>query len=51
MGREVSDIVNQNQSAGSYEVIFDAGKLTSGIYFYKLQSGSFAETKKMMVIK
>lgn len=51
MGREVSEIVNGNQGAGSYEVVFDASKLTSGIYFYKLQSNGFAETKKMMVIK
>lgn len=51
LGREVTTLVNTKQSAGSYEVEFDASKLTSGVYFYKLQSGSFTETKKMLLIK
>jgi hypothetical protein len=51
IGNEVATLVNEEQSAGSYEVIFSADGLTSGIYFYKLQSGSFVETKKMILLK
>ena len=51
LGREVAKLVDEENSAGSYAVKFDARGLSSGIYFYKLQSGSFLETKKMALIK
>ena len=51
LGREVTTLVNKKQSAGSYEVQFDASNLTSGVYFYQLQSGSFMESKKMLLLK
>lgn len=51
LGRNVSTLVNQTQSPGTYEAIFDASNLTSGIYFYKLETGNYAETKKMMILK
>ena len=51
LGREVATLVNKEQKAGNYEVQFDASALTSGIYFYKLQSGNFVESKKMILIK
>jgi hypothetical protein len=51
LGSEVNVIVNEEQSAGNYEVDFSATSLPSGIYFYKLQAGSFVETKKMMLMK
>ncbi len=51
LGREVATLVNENQKSGAYEVDFDASYLTSGIYFYKLQSGSFVESKKMILMK
>jgi len=51
LGREVATLVNQKQAPGNYSVKFDASKLSSGIYFYKLQSGSFAVTKKMILMK
>jgi hypothetical protein len=51
LGSEVATLVNKEQPAGSYEVNFDASKLSSGIYFYRLQAGSFIDTKKMMLIK
>ena len=51
LGREVATLVNQNQAPGNYSIKFDASKLSSGIYFYKLQSGSFAVTKKMILMK
>jgi hypothetical protein len=51
LGSEVTTLVNKEQPAGSYEVNFDASKLSSGIYFYRLQAGSFIDTKKMVLIK
>ena len=51
LGNEVVTLVNTEQSAGSYEVEFDATGLTSGIYFYKIRSGSFVETRKMILLK
>jgi hypothetical protein len=51
LGNQVATLVEAEQPAGSYEVEFDASQLTSGIYFYKLQAGSFIETKKMILIK
>jgi hypothetical protein len=51
LGREVSTIVNEERSAGSYEFEFNAIALPSGIYFYRLQAGSFVETKKMVLLR
>lgn len=51
MGREVKDLVSGNFAAGSYSVDFNASALASGIYFYKLEAGSFSEVKKMNLIK
>jgi hypothetical protein len=51
LGHEVTTLVNQKQVPGDYSVQFDASKLTSGIYFYRLQSGSFVVTKKMILLK
>ena len=51
LGNEVAVLVNGEQTAGNYEVEFDAAKLSSGIYFYKLVSDSFVETKKMLLMK
>jgi hypothetical protein len=51
LGNEVAVLVNGEQIAGNYEVDFDASKLSSGIYFYKLVSDSFVETKKMLLMK
>jgi hypothetical protein len=51
LGREVATLLNEEKSAGSYEVNFNASILSSGIYFYKLQAGVFVETKKMILIK
>ncbi|OIO20574.1 MAG: hypothetical protein AUJ54_05320 [Ignavibacteria bacterium CG1_02_37_35] len=43
--------MNEEKPAGVYDVTFNASKLSSGIYFYKLQAGSFISTKKMILIK
>ena len=51
LGREVSTLVNTHQESGRYSVNFDASKLSSGMYIYKLTSGSFSEVKKMMLVK
>ncbi|MEP0862683.1 MAG: T9SS type A sorting domain-containing protein, partial [Ignavibacterium sp.] len=51
LGNEVATLVNEEKPAGIYEVEFNASKLSSGIYFYKLQAGSFVETKKMILLK
>jgi photosystem II stability/assembly factor-like uncharacterized protein len=51
LGREVSVLVNQNLVSGKYKVDFDASHLNSGVYFYKLQSESYTETKRMLLIK
>lgn len=51
LGNEASSLVNENKQAGTYEVEFNASNLSSGIYYYTLQSGSFNETKKMILMK
>lgn len=51
IGREVEVLVNQQLHPGTYEVSWDASAYPSGVYYYRLESGSFAETKKMMLIK
>jgi hypothetical protein len=51
LGREVQTLVRARQEAGRYTINFDARHLPSGIYFYRLQSGKFSETKKMTLLK
>jgi len=51
LGREITTLVNAQQNPGNYEVIFDAKDLGSGIYFYKLNAGSFSNTKEMILLK
>jgi len=50
-GRLISTLVNENQVAGNHQVRFDAQNLSSGMYVYRLQSGSFTQTRKMILIK
>lgn len=50
-GKMVASVFNENVKAGSYDVNFDASKLSSGVYFYKIVAGSFVDTKKMMLVK
>ncbi|MBK9334833.1 MAG: T9SS type A sorting domain-containing protein [Ignavibacteria bacterium] len=50
-GREISMPVNQEMTPGSYKVDFDGSSLSSGIYYYTMTGGDFAETKKMMLVK
>jgi hypothetical protein len=51
IGQEIATLVNETIAAGNHNVEFDASNLPSGIYFYKLQAGSFVETKKMILLK
>jgi hypothetical protein len=51
LGQKVAGLVSRELAAGQHELSFDASKLNSGIYFYKLESGSFSATKKMMLVK
>jgi len=51
LGNEVATLVNEEKSAGSYEVKFNASTLSSGIYFYRLTIGSFSSAKKMIYLR
>lgn len=51
LGKTVTTLVNEKKSAGYYEIEFDAANYASGLYFYKIEAGSFTEVKKMMLIK
>jgi hypothetical protein len=51
LGREVATLVNEEKQPGVYEVEFNARKLSSGIYFYQLKTGTYSETKKLILMK
>ncbi len=51
IGREVGNLVNEVQEPGTYSVCFDASTFSSGMYLYKLASGKFSQTKKMIVVR
>lgn len=51
LGKEVANLVNESLSQGTYEYSFNGESLTSGIYFYKLETENFLETKKMILVK
>jgi photosystem II stability/assembly factor-like uncharacterized protein len=51
LGREVARLVNEQRPAGTYSVMWNAGNLPSGVYFYQLRAGSFVETKKLLLLK
>jgi hypothetical protein len=51
LGREVITLVNGKEKAGDHSAIFDARSLPSGVYFYRLQAGPFAETKKLVLLR
>ena len=50
-GREVNVLVNENLNAGSYSFKWNGAQFASGIYFYRVQAGSFVQTRKMVLIK
>ena len=51
LGREIETLVNEQKILGNYNITFNAGKLASGVYLYRIQAGNFWETKKMMLLK
>lgn len=51
LGQEVTTLVNEQLNAGKHSVEFNAGDLRSGVYFYRIQSGAFSDTKKLILIK
>jgi len=51
LGREVSVLVNEVKNPGRYDVNFDASRLATGVYLYKLQAGDFVDVKKMVLVK
>lgn len=51
LGNEVKTLVNEYKPAGSYEVVFYASGLASGVYYYQLRTGEYLQTKKMLLIR
>ena len=51
LGQEVAEIINSRLKEGYHDVDFDAGSLTSGIYFYRLEADKFVDVKKMIILK
>ncbi len=51
LGQEVAQLVNENQVRGNYVALFEANRLATGVYFYRLEAGKFTDTKKMLLLK
>ncbi len=51
LGREVKTLINEFRTAGNYEVLFDGTNFASGVYFYRIEAGSFVDAKKMVLVK
>jgi hypothetical protein len=51
LGRKVQTLYNGEQAAGEHSLIWKADEVASGVYFYKLTAGDYAETKRMMLVK
>ena len=51
LGREIEKLINKELEAGYHEIEVDANNLPSGVYFYRIQSGDFIRTKKMILLK
>ncbi|MBK7500732.1 MAG: T9SS type A sorting domain-containing protein [Ignavibacteriales bacterium] len=51
LGKEIATLVNEQKEAGTYNIQFDASKLSSGVYIYSIQAGDFLESRKMILMK
>jgi hypothetical protein len=51
LGREVAVLVDGERPAGIHSVVWDASAQTSGVYFYRLQAGTFIDTKKLILLR
>ena len=50
-GKKLADVLDRDIAAGSYSFKFDMGFLSSGVYFYRMVSGNFTDTKRMTIVK
>ena len=51
LGNEIAVLVNEEQASGNYQTTFNGSRLSSGVYFFKIQAGDFVETKKLVLMK
>ncbi|MBK7629441.1 MAG: T9SS type A sorting domain-containing protein [Ignavibacteriales bacterium] len=51
LGNEVTTLVNEQKQAGRYEMLFNASNIASGVYYYQINSGSFTQTRKLVLMK
>jgi len=51
LGHEMATLANEELLSGTYERVFDAGGFASGVYLYRLQAGTFSETRKLLLMK
>ncbi len=51
LGKQIASLVNEEKPAGSYSVQFNASRLASGVYFYRIEAGKFLQTKKLILLK
>ena len=51
LGEKIAEVLNQEMTSGSFEVVFDGSNLSSGVYFYTIKAGNFASSKKMILMK
>ena len=51
LGKEIITLINEEKLPGTYEIKFDGSNYSSGIYFYRIETGEYAETKKMLLLK
>jgi hypothetical protein len=51
LGRKVAQLVDEVQTAGTHRTVFNASRLASGIYYYKIVSGDFVQVRKMALLK
>ncbi len=51
LGKEIITLVNEFKTSGNYNIKFDGSNLSSGVYFYKIEAGSFSDTKKLILMK
>ncbi len=51
LGNEIAALVNEEKPAGTYEVEFEANKLSAGVYYYTIVTDNFVQTKKMILLK
>jgi hypothetical protein len=51
LGRELISLVDENMPAGYHQSTFDASRFSSGVYFYRMEAGSYTSVKKMIMMK